>query len=360
MLQQTRAAAAEPYYKRFLERFPDVRSLAASSESTLLECWSGLGYYSRARNLRRAAQHVISAMGGNLPQTYAEWIALPGIGPYTAAAVASIAFDEPVAVLDGNVARVMVRVTNDCGDHRAPRVREALRRRAQQLLDACSAKPGPKSRSTAGPASIATPGEFNQAMMELGATVCVPRNPRCLVCPVTTHCAAFLAGAQNDVPAARRSRRPVRLEIAVALVDRNGRLLLRQRPAGASLMPGFWELPQAEGERLDDKCLADLRIQMKENLREFSHSITWHEYRVKVFRAALAGPCPDGYQWVPIGKLRSLPLTTITKKALRSHPNARDAGGHALQVDFSQPQGIAHNRDGAEAHGGAGNNRTER
>ena len=312
MLQQTRAAAVEPYYARFLTRFPDLQALAASSESELLECWSGLGYYSRARNLRRAAQHIVSAMGGRLPQTYEQWITLPGIGSYTAAAVASIAFGEPVAVLDGNVARVMARVTNTDGDIRTPRVRGELRRNVQTLVDDLGVAP---RRQRRGGRSV-TPGELNQALMELGATVCLLRNPRCLVCPVASHCKALQAGAQNDVPVMRRPRRQVRLEIAVAIVEKSQKLLLRQRPSEGSLMPGFWELPQAEGERLDGNCMADLRITLGEQVREFPHSITWHDYRVKVFRAALRGASPAGYHWVPISELGGLPLTTITRKAL--------------------------------------------
>ena len=283
MLQQTRAAAVKPYYERFLRRFPDLKSLARSKEAELLECWSGLGYYSRARNLRRAAQQV----NGVLPKTYEGWKALPGVGPYTAAAVASIAFGEPVAVLDGNVIRVMARLTNEGGDVRLPRVREELRSRAQALLDRRN------------------PGEFNQALLELGATVCLPRNPLCLLCPVSGHCEAFRLGVQNQLPVKLGGRKPVREQITVAVVERNGSLLLQQRPEDASLMPGFWELPQdAEG------------LSLGSLIREFRHSITYHEYTIRVFRATLHGRPPAGFQWVSRRKLASLPLTTITRKAL--------------------------------------------
>src|SRR5262249_4529571 len=230
MLQQTRAAAVIPYYERFLQRFPSVEALARSKESTLLECWSGLGYYSRARNLRRAAQHIVAELGGKFPQTYDGWMSLPGVGPYTAAAIASIAFHQPVAVLDGNVARVMARFENHRGDVRSPLVREELRRKAQALLD--------RRR----------PGEFNQALMELGATVCLPRRPQCLLCPVSGACEARRLGVQNELPVKLGDREPVRLAITVAMAERDGTILLRRRPQQSSLMPGFWELPQTEGQ----------------------------------------------------------------------------------------------------------------
>ena len=298
MLQQTRAAAVVPYYEAFLKRFPDLGALARSRESELLECWSGLGYYSRARNLRRAAQWIVSHLAGKLPETYLQWLQLPGVGPYTAAAVTSVAYGAPVAVLDGNVARVMARLTNHRGDARSARAREELQSRAQELLNRRH------------------PGDFNQALMELGATVCLPRRPRCPECPVEKWCEARRLGVENELPVKLREREPVRLGIAVALVRRNGKILLRRRPATASLMPGFWELPQAEGTNLDPGCLHPLRLGLAEPLGCFRHSITYHEYTVTVFRAALRGRPPAGYQWIGPNKRQRLPLTTVTRKAL--------------------------------------------
>jgi A/G-specific adenine glycosylase len=315
MLQQTRAAAAVPYYERFLRRFPDLNSLAQSSETELLRYWSGLGYYSRARNLRRAARYIVSRMGGAFSSRYADWKELPGVGPYTAAAVASIAFGEPVAVLDGNVARVLARMTNHSGDIRSARVREALRRRAQAWLEAT--RSGGKGGSHT-PETANTAGNFNQALMELGATICVAQNPRCSLCPVAAHCQALLLGTQNGLPVRLESRRPVRLRIAVAVVERGRKLLLRQRPPHSSQMPGFWELPQAENEQPDPDCLASLGLTLKERLREFRHSITYHNYTITVFRAALRGPTPQGFRWRAVEELPEIPLTTITKKALKT------------------------------------------
>ena len=293
MLQQTRAAAVIPYYERFLKRFPTVARLARATDAELLECWSGLGYYSRARNLRSAAQRIVSEWRGRFPRTLEQWMSLPGVGSYTAAAVASIAFGEPHAVLDGNVARVMTRLTAERGDVRSATAREKLRDRAQALLD----------RSN--------PGEFNQAMMELGATVCLPRNPLCLVCPVAAWCESRRLGIQEELPVKLGKRAPVRERMTVTLVERDGSLLVRQRPEEASLMPGFWEMPQAEGDA------APAAIEIAEPLKQFRHPITYHEYTVTVFRGMLRGKRPVGYQWIARSVLASLPLTTITRKALR-------------------------------------------
>ncbi len=287
MLQQTRAAAVIPYYERFLTRFPTVEALAAGDEAALLECWSGLGYYSRARNLRRAAQQIVAEGAGRFPRTADEWLALPGVGPYTAAAVASIAFHQPVAVLDGNVARVVARLTANRGDLRTPRVREEMRAHAQALLD--------RRR----------PGAFNQAMMELGATVCLPRNPQCPLCPVAGSCEANRLGLQAELPVRLGRRVPERVELSVAVVRRNGRLLLRQRGAGLSLMPGFWELPPADG------------LELGQSLGAFRHAITHHQYRVTVYPARVPRRLPAACRWATAAELAGLPLTTITRKALR-------------------------------------------
>jgi len=289
MLQQTRAAAVIPFYNRFLERFPDVTSLARSREQALLESWSGLGYYSRARNLRRAARQIVESGDGRFPRTAAAWAALPGVGPYTAAAVASIAFAEPVAVLDGNVVRVMARVANEPGDVRSTRVRDQLRHRAEELLD------------------TRHPGEFNQALMELGATLCLPRRPQCLVCPVAQWCEARRLGRQEELPVKLGRATKVAVEISVAVVEKDGKLLLRRRPETESRMPGFWELPESGAPRLV----------RGEPLGRFRHAITFHQYTVTVHPARLRGARPAGYRWVSRGELAQLPLTTITRKALK-------------------------------------------
>ena len=287
MLQQTRAQAVIPYYERFLKRFPTVEALAAAAEPDVLAVWSGLGYYSRARNLRRAARQIVDA--GGFPRDYAQLRALPGIGDYTAAAIGSIAFGLPHAVLDGNVLRVVARVENDAADIGAARTRERFRGVAQEWLD-------PEH-----------PGAFNQALMELGATVCLPRNPLCLVCPVSAQCRGREAGRVDQLPIKLRRTAPVRLEGVLLVVQNRGRVLLRQRDAGASRMAGFWDLPSPE-----DVPAA----QLGEHLGEIRHTITHHHYTLAVQSAVTRAQGP-GFRWFRISELAGIPLSTTARKALQ-------------------------------------------
>jgi A/G-specific adenine glycosylase len=287
MLQQTRAVAAIPYYEEFLQRFPDVEALARAPESEVLAAWSGLGYYSRARNIRHAAI-AIAGLGG-FPATLEEIRALPGIGPYTAAAVASIAFDLPHAVLDGNVMRVIARVMADPGDIGSGVTRSRFQGIAQELLDP------------------AHPAAFNQATMELGATVCLPRNPLCLVCPVAKFCEAHATGRQAAFPVKLRKSAPIEDAIDMVIVARKGEILMRQRAASESRMAGFWELPGT-------KDLSDIRD--LEKIGEFRHTIVNHHYLATVFVGnASRGP---SMAWVTPGiDGKTLPITTMTRKALK-------------------------------------------
>ncbi len=287
MLQQTRVVAVVPYYERFINRFPDVKSLAEAPEQELLACWSGLGYYSRARNLQRSAQIVVE-MGG-FPENFKRIRSLPGIGDYTAAAIASIAFGLPHAALDGNVLRVLSRLSNDAGDIRARETRERISALASRLLDRKN------------------PGDFNQAMMELGATVCTPKRPQCLLCPLSPECDALAAGRHNELPVKLRRVQMVQSEYTLLLVRRNGCFLLRQRHTNSGKLAGFWEAP----------CMADLpAARVGREIGRFKHSIMHHEYRVTV-RFASVVKCPPGFRWIGAGTLEQLPLTTATKKALK-------------------------------------------
>ncbi len=213
MLQQTRVAAVIPYYERFLERFPDVQALATAPQEEVLRLWSGLGYYSRARNLQSAAQEIVAKHGGVFPRDEKDALALPGIGRYTAAAILSIAYGAELAVLDGNVARVLARIFAVRGDVRDAKRWRALQRSADTLLDAKS------------------PGDWNQAMMELGATLCAPRSPQCLLCPVTQFCQARKLGIADSLPARRKKRETEIITLAAAiLLDPRGRTLLLPPP----------------------------------------------------------------------------------------------------------------------------------
>lgn len=239
ILQQTRVDQAAPYYERFLRSFPTVQHLADASADTVLKAWEGLGYYTRARNLHRAAKAI--AATGAFPQTAAEWQALPGIGPYTAGAIASIAFGECVPVVDGNVIRVLTRVFNisGCADDAA--TRKALWTRMAGLV------PGKR------------PGDFNQAVMELGARVCTPKAPDCATCPLKKQCEARRLGVQEDRPVRRTKRAvPTREQVAAA-VSRNGRYLFARRPA-EGLLGGLWEMPSGDVHTGETHACAVRRI----------------------------------------------------------------------------------------------------
>jgi A/G-specific adenine glycosylase len=264
-----------------------VEALAEAAEQDVLALWAGLGYYSRARNLRRAAQRVVAA--GGFPREYAAIRALPGIGDYTAAAIASMAFQLPHAVVDGNVLRVVARVENDAADIASPRTRERFRAIARQWMG--------RSR----------PGAFNQAVMELGATVCLPANPLCRACPLSGCCRALQEGTVAQLPVKLRRKAPVAIAAELLLVRRGGRVLLRQKEAGARRMAGFWELP-APGE------LPDART--GKSCGEFRHTITHHHYTftVKAASGRAAGP---RFGWFASAQLAAIPLSTTARKALR-------------------------------------------
>ena len=284
MLQQTRVAAVIPYYERFTARFPDAAALAAAPEEQLLAMWSGLGYYSRARNLQKAARTFQT-----FPTEYDSILALPGVGPYTAAAVASIAFDLPHAVLDGNVMRVIARLTCDAGNIQSAKTRERMRQTASALLD-------PKR-----------PGMFNQAMMELGAAVCLPREPRCGECPLARFCKARSEGRQKELPVKPRRVEMNKIDRTVLLIERRGKILMWKRTDASQKLAGFWELPEPEQ-------LPQARI--GEATGTFRHSITNHNYLFHVFHATVSG-IPEGFVWMSGDELSKLPASTSTKKALR-------------------------------------------
>jgi len=285
MLQQTRVDVVIPYYERFLRRFPTLRALSRAPLDDVLALWSGLGYYSRARNLHRAAQ----AAGGALPGSAAELRELPGFGPYTAAAVASLAFGEDVPLVDGNVARVLARAFRLQGDAR----REAWDVAAKLL---------PRGRA----------GAFNEALMELGATVCTPRAPRCGRCPVAAHCEGKDAPEKYPAPK-KRPARPLLEWQALALRRRDGAVLLARRPAGA-LFAGMWDLP-ATGVSLPG-------VRLHGALAEcgtVAQSLTHREVRVQVRTARGSGtPKGEDLRWVLPAQLPALGISSLARKSLRA------------------------------------------
>jgi A/G-specific adenine glycosylase len=288
MLQQTQVATAIPYYTRFVARFPDVRSLARARTDDVLAAWAGLGYYRRARHLHAAARLVVREHGARVPSDSEAFARLPGVGRYTTGAVLSIAFDQPLPVLDGNVTRVLSRWFARRARAKDPRSERRLWALAESLVP------------------MRHPGDWNQALMELGATVCLPRNPQCLLCPWRDDCKARALGIQAELPVKRRKREAVKLQVELLVLQKEGRLLLRQRGGGEARLAGFWELPQAEDLRTADRG---------ELLGTFRHTITRHDYTVEVWRAA-AVKAPKGYRWFSLAEVAALPLATMARKAL--------------------------------------------
>ena len=290
MLQQTRVAAVLPRYGKFLRRFPSVEKLASARVASVLAEWSGLGYYRRARNLHAAAKVIVRKCAGRFPQDSDQWAKLPGIGRYTAAAIASIASEEPVAVLDGNVDRVLRRLLQESVSSRESW--EA----AQQLLD--------RER----------PGDFNQAVMELGATVCLPGEPLCGQCPIRTFCRTRGRGNLRN-----RKPRQRKVSIAVALATRGDSVLLVLRPADAPLMSGMWELPRVDSLVRGDEVWFTVR-----------HSITVTDYRVSV--VLRPGVTTAGGKWITRTKADRLPLTGLTRKILRKANIIEERGPHVART----------------------------
>jgi A/G-specific adenine glycosylase len=314
MLQQTRVSAVVDHYRAFLKRFPTLASLAQAREEDVLAEWSGLGYYRRARLLHKAAQFVAGHLDGKLPATAEELRVLPGIGAYTAAAIASIAHGEAVAVVDGNVERVLCRLSGWELGSRAGGA--ALRRQidalAEQLVDPDR------------------PGDFNQAMMELGATVCLPRNPQCPTCPLAVECKT--RGEHKKPSRPRMLSREVGYALSVRMRRQPGshsrEVLLQQRPATVTVMPGLWELP----------ALADGNVPEGELRMTVRHAIMQVNYYVRI-RTVFEDDVPSlttpggERRWVPLNEAGGMALTGLTRKVLtRAHLLVR------APVDAIMPQ----------------------
>jgi A/G-specific adenine glycosylase len=321
MLQQTRVEVVVPYFERWMARWPTIRDLAAASLDDALAEWSGLGYYRRARSLHALAVHVVAERGGEIPRTAAELRALPGVGPYTAAAIASIAFDEAVPVVDGNVERVIARLLCDqrpAGAERRRTIDEAARRLVTAMTADDLAAPTPEGGLRA--------GDWNQAMMELGATVCLPGEPRCPLCPWARSCIGYRAGLAADLPKRRAKRDSVDVTLHAALVRSGETFLLVRRPEG-SLLSGLWELPTTrDGEDLPalSRLVSDLlgrAVALPSTpTRSFRHTITHRRITVHVHETVIdfdgVHEPPDGIAWVTPQDLRDFGVSSMTKKAL--------------------------------------------
>ncbi|NCC53465.1 MAG: A/G-specific adenine glycosylase [Spartobacteria bacterium] len=324
MLQQTRVDQAQPYFDRFMKRFPSLRSLAAAPREDVLKCWEGLGYYSRARNLHEAARHIARDHKGRFPRTREELLALPGIGPYTAAAIGSLAFQLPLAVVDGNVIRVLSRVFAI----EEPASSSKTTRQVQEWADRLLLQEDP--------------GTFNEAMMELGALCCTPRGPDCPNCPLRAICQAHKKGQAEAYPRkAPRKKIPHKLVAAGVIINSRNQILLAQR-RDTDMLGGLWEFPGGKMEPGED-AVACLERELKEELgirvrvgdellvvaHAFSHfTMDLHAHWVKIISGRpRAIECAD-YVWTPPAQLRMYPMPRADVK-IAEHVMARFADGTA-------------------------------
>ncbi len=311
MLQQTQVATARPYYDAFLSRFPTLASLARARPTDVLAAWAGLGYYRRARHLHEAARTVLRAHGGRVPDDPEAFGRLPGVGRYTTGAVLSICFDRPMAVLDGNVARVLSRLYAAPEAIRDPRGAKRLWALAEALV--------PMRR----------PGDWNQAVMELGATICTPRAPACGSCPARSQCRAHRLGRVEEFPPVAPRRAPETVRRAVALIERRGRVLMERREG--ALLAGLWEPPGVEvgngasPARVLGAALAGLgvRAKLSDAGRVVRHTITHRAISAEVWHGALIGPAPRiaRLRWVDPAR-PGVPLTALARKLTSVSPPA--------------------------------------
>jgi A/G-specific adenine glycosylase len=287
MLQQTRMEVVLGYFERFIQQFPTIKALASSAVDDVLAAWSGLGYYRRARMLREGALAVVER--GSMPETVDELMTIPGIGRYTAGAIASIAFGHRAPIVDGNVKRVLARIEG---------VEDDPWTRAEELVNVCD-----------------DPRKLNQGLMELGALVCTPRNPSCDACPVRTHCVAFATGRVHELPRPKEKSATRELRIPLYLVtDRNGRVLMRRERG--KLMTSMLHLPHGDSSLLDAPPLDVARTQL---IGTFRHTVTNRRITFALFEAKLAGSLRDGeeYEWIDVTKLRTVAHPSYVAKALK-------------------------------------------
>jgi A/G-specific adenine glycosylase len=312
MLQQTRVETVIPYFQKWMGQFPDIRSLAAASQEQVLSAWEGLGYYSRARSLSRAAQIIVDEFGGRLPKEAHSLLRLPGIGPYTAGAIASIAFGADEPALDGNIRRVLARVFDVQEPARSPR--------GEQILWELAAANLP----------LGMAGEYNQAMMDLGATICTPRSPNCAGCPVSEICQAYTLGIQEQRPV--RSARAVAPHyiVTAAVIQRNGCVLITRRPENG-LLGGMWEFPGGklqEGEDLTACLCREIQeelgvdVQVADLLGIYQHAYSHFRVTLHAFRCSLAQGEPrpieaSDLRWVAPADLQGFPMGKIDRQIAR-------------------------------------------
>ena len=308
MLQQTQVQTVLPYYHRFLKRFPTLKALASASEQEVLALWSGLGYYSRARNLHRAATMVEEKHKGKFPSTKGEILELPGIGAYTAGAILSIAFHQAVPILDGNVKRILSRFYLETAQSSLWELAETL------VTDA-------QSRAI-------DPSDFNQALMELGALVCLPEHPQCLGCPLQNDCLSKKEGVQHLYPPKEKINKTVRQTFALFVISEGNQFLLRHRSNQERQFKNMWEFPMVSTPFAADKekAVREFReqtgfsVEIKKSYPYFAHSITHHRLKIWPFMARFDSKNGtrkgNGFKWIPKDKIKTLSSSSILSKTL--------------------------------------------
>lgn len=337
MLQQTQVKAVMPYWRRWMKVLPDIEALACASPETILKLWEGLGYYTRVRNMQRAAQQIVAEHGGKFPRAFEDVLQLPGVGRYTAGAICSIAFNQPCPVLDGNVIRVLTRVYGIAGEPKKKEANATLWGLAEKLVQhaagvgASRPEKSPRDAREANGRLFPRPGSgikypvasFNQALMELGAMVCTPRQPQCETCPLNRHCVAFQTECVHRFPRVRRRSRTEARRF-VAIVVQKGRLfLVHQRPAGV-VNANLWEFPNAEvfNGYLDAPQAAREQLGLSprklERFCSVKHSITRYRITLEVFRVTADRGVDKtrGYLWADRAALDRLPFTSAHRKII--------------------------------------------
>ncbi len=309
MLQQTRVDTVLPYFERFVARFADIQSLAEADQAEVFRLWEGLGYYSRARNLHKAAKVLMNEHNGEFPSTIKELESLPGVGRYTAAAIASIAFNQPVAAVDGNIKRIYARLLNYQGIYGSTAFEKTITHFAQEIL--------PPDR----------PGDFTQALMDLGSAICTPRQPNCPECPLQSDCLAAQNGTQNDLPL-RPKKTPIpHYDVCVAIIEESGKILLNKRPE-KGLLAGLWEYPGGKVENGDVSFEAGLQreikektglvIRLNEKIGIFRHAYTHFKISVHAWQTTTINyaeiQLPPEFSWISIKDLAACPMGKVARR----------------------------------------------
>jgi A/G-specific adenine glycosylase len=302
MLQQTQVKTVIPYYGRFLSELPDWQSLAKAKEEKILKLWEGLGYYRCARNLQAAAKMIVEEFNGRLPQTREEILKLPGVGQYSAGAVLSIAFQKPEPLVDGNVIRVFSRLFVLRGNLKTGENHQNVWEIARSLI--------PSKR----------PGDFNQALMELGATLCLSDNPQCLLCPLFQFCEAAQRGIQTDLPEMPKAAKNIEVPIAALLVENKKKILVKKRDENEKWLKGLWEFPSSEGKTMDEarqKLEKEYNVTAeKKSYKSIHHQITNHKIHLNLFIATgkKAVKTTTHLKWVTPAELEDLPFSSAQGK----------------------------------------------